>query len=116
MMLPTIAEIVVTSAESDMPEFTTLLAAVSAADLVDTLSDPDASLTVFAPTDAAFAAALDALGITAEDLLADTDLLTSILLYHVIDGAVMAETVVGTQWFSAVGEGPAFATRDDNGR
>lgn len=94
MMAPTIADIVVESANSDMPEFTTLLAAVDAAGLVQTLSDPEASFTVFAPTDAAFAAALDALGLTAEELLADTDLLTSVLLYHVLDGATYAETVV----------------------
>ena len=73
--------------------FETLVAAVTAADLVDTLKS-DGPFTVFAPTDEAFAVALDALGITAEDLLADTELLTDILLYHVVPGAVFAETVV----------------------
>ncbi len=74
-------------------DFTTLVAAVQAADLVDTLNG-EGPFTVFAPTDEAFAAALDALGLTAEELLADTDLLTSVLTYHVIPGEVMAETVV----------------------
>ena len=74
--------------------FETLLAAATAADLVDTLKS-DGPFTVFAPTDEAFEAALDALGITAEDLLADTEALTDILLYHVVPGAVFAETVVG---------------------
>ena len=62
--------------------FTTLVAAVQAAGLVETLSG-DGPFTVFAPTDDAFAAALDALGLTADELLADTDTLTSILTYHV---------------------------------
>ncbi|MEM9613937.1 MAG: fasciclin domain-containing protein [Actinomycetota bacterium] len=69
--------------------FTTLLAAAEAADLVGTLSG-DAELTVFAPTDDAFAAALEALGLTAEELLADTETLTSILTYHVVEGEVLS--------------------------
>ena len=73
--------------------FTTLVAAVQAAGLVETLSG-ESPFTVFAPTDDAFAAALTALGLTAEELLADTDLLTSVLTYHVIPGKVLAETVL----------------------
>jgi transforming growth factor-beta-induced protein len=73
--------------------FTTLVAAVQAAGLVETLSG-DGPFTVFAPTDDAFAAALDALGITAEELLADTATLTSILTYHVVPGAVDAATAI----------------------
>ena len=73
--------------------FTTLVAAVEAAGLVETLSG-EGPYTVFAPTDEAFAAALDALGITADELLADTDTLTSILTYHVVPGEVPASQVV----------------------
>ena len=73
--------------------FETLVAAVQAADLVDTLKG-DGPFTVFAPTDEAFAAALEALDLTAEELLADTETLTDILLYHVVPGEVYAETVV----------------------
>ncbi len=73
--------------------FTTLVAAVQAAGLVDTLSG-EGPFTVFAPTDDAFAAALDALGLTAEELLADTDTLSSILTYHVVSGAVPSTDVV----------------------
>lgn len=85
--------------------FTTLVAAVQAAGLVDTLSG-DGPFTVFAPTDDAFAAALEALGMTAEELLADTDTLTTILTYHVVAGEVastdlsdgmMAATVQGEE-------------------
>ncbi len=74
-------------------EFPTLVAALQAADLVDTLNS-DGPFTVFAPTEEAFANALAALGLTAEELLADTELLTAVLKYHVLEGAVPAETVV----------------------
>ncbi|MBK7896623.1 MAG: fasciclin domain-containing protein [Anaerolineaceae bacterium] len=71
--------------------FTTLVAAVQAAGLAETLSG-EGSFTVFAPTDDAFAALPEG---TVESLLADPEgALTDVLLYHVVDGAVMAETVV----------------------
>ena len=73
--------------------FPTLVAAVQAAGLVDVLSG-EGPFTVFAPTEEAFAAALDALGLTAEDLLADTELLTAVLTYHVLPLAAPAETVL----------------------
>lgn len=75
-------------------EFPTLVAAVEAAGLVETLQG-DGPFTVFAPTEEAFAAALEALGITAEELLADTDLLAAVLTYHVVPGNNMAADVVG---------------------
>jgi uncharacterized surface protein with fasciclin (FAS1) repeats len=69
--------------------FNTLVAAVQAADLVDTLKGPG-PFTVFAPTDDAFAkipkADLDA-------LLADKEKLTAVLTYHVVPGKVMAADV-----------------------
>ena len=74
-------------------DFTTLVAAVEAAGLVETLQG-EGPYTVFAPTDEAFAAALDDLGLTAEELLADTETLTSILTYHVVEGEVPAADVV----------------------
>jgi len=70
--------------------FTTLVAAVQAAGLAETLSG-EGSFTVFAPTDDAFAALPEG---TVEALLADIPALTNILLYHVVDGAVMASDVV----------------------
>ena len=73
--------------------FTILVEAVKAAGLVETLSGPG-PFTVFAPTDAAFADALTALGITAEELLADPAKLKTILTYHVVPGAVMAADVM----------------------
>lgn len=78
------------------PQFSTLVAALGAADLVGAFdSCDDAKTTVFAPTNDAFAAALTALGLTAEQLLAQKELLTSVLTYHVVAGAVDAATVVG---------------------
>ena len=69
--------------------FKTLVAAVQAAGLVDTLKGPG-PFTVFAPTDEAFAkipkAKLDA-------LLKDKAALTKILTYHVVPGKVMAADV-----------------------
>jgi transforming growth factor-beta-induced protein len=81
----TITDIVAESAgmEEDA-EFTVLLAAVSKADLAEALAG-EGPFTMFAPTDGAFAAALEALGITADDLLASEGL-PSILLYHVVGG------------------------------
>lgn len=83
--LQTIADIVVASTEADEPQFTTLLAAVAAADpaVLELLSDPTAEVTVFAPTDEAFAA-VEGL----EDIIADTALLTTVLQYHVFSGTV----------------------------
>ena len=71
--------------------FKTLLKAATEAGLVDALTDEDAELTVFAPTDSAFKKIpkkdLDA-------LLADKEKLKAVLLYHVVKGKVMAEDVV----------------------
>ena len=89
--------------------FSTLVTAVEAAGLVETLQG-DGPFTVFAPTDEAFAALPDG---TIEALLEDTDTLGSILTYHVIAGEVMstdledgmmAETVNGQEVIIGVGE------------
>ncbi len=70
--------------------FTTLVAALEAAGLVDALQG-EGPFTVFAPTDEAFAALPEG---TVEGLLADTEALTQVLFYHVVDGKVMAAQVV----------------------
>ncbi len=70
--------------------FTTLVAALEAAGLVEALQ-AEGPFTVFAPTDEAFAALPDG---TVEGLLADTEALTAVLLYHVADGKVMAAQVI----------------------
>ncbi|MCC5895875.1 MAG: fasciclin domain-containing protein [Alkalibacterium sp.] len=69
-------------------DFSILVAALQQAELVETLQG-DGPFTVFAPTNDAFAALLEALDITAEELLAQPDL-ANVLLYHVVSGQVMA--------------------------
>lgn len=73
--------------------FTTLAAALQAADLIGTLKSPG-PFTVFAPTDAAFAKLPAG---TVENLLKpeNKDQLTAILTYHVVPGKVEAAQVVG---------------------
>jgi transforming growth factor-beta-induced protein len=70
--------------------FKTLVAAVQAAGLVDTLKSAG-PFTVFAPTDAAFAKLPKA---TLDGLLADKKALADILTYHVVSGKVLAKDVV----------------------
>ena len=79
--------------------FTTLVAAVQAAGLVETLKG-EGPFTVFAPTDEAFAKLPAG---TVEDLLKPENLetLTNILLYHVVPGKVMAADVVDAGWQDA---------------
>ena len=74
------------------PNLSILVEAVVAAGLVDALSAPG-PLTVFAPTNAAFAALLAELGVTKEALLADKPLLTAVLTYHVVSGRVLKDQV-----------------------
>jgi|TARA_B110000211_G_C13967818_1_gene503574 uncharacterized surface protein with fasciclin (FAS1) repeats len=73
--------------------FTTLVAAVQAAGLVDTLKS-EGPFTVFAPTDAAFAALPAG---TVENLLKpeNKDQLIAVLTYHVIPGKVMSGDIAG---------------------
>ena len=71
--------------------FETLVTALQAAGLVDTLAG-EGPFTVFAPTDDAFAALPD--GVVA-GLLEDIPSLTEVLTYHVVAGSVLAEQVVG---------------------
>jgi uncharacterized surface protein with fasciclin (FAS1) repeats len=71
--------------------FNTLVTAVKAAGLVETLKSAG-PFTVFAPTDEAFAKVPKA---TLDALLADKEALKKVLLYHVVAGNVMAKDVVG---------------------
>ena len=78
---------------SSNDSFSTLVAAVSAADLVDTLKGPG-PFTVFAPTNEAFAALPAG---TVESLLLpeNKDQLVQILTYHVVPGNYPASSLVG---------------------
>lgn len=92
---------VVDIASSD-ENFSTLVAAVDAAGLVETLQG-EGPFTVFAPTNDAFNALLEELGVTAEDLLAREDL-GDILTYHVVPQELLAADVL-----AAVEEGGGTA-------
>ena len=92
--------------------FTTLVSAVQAAGLVDTLKG-DGPFTVFAPTDDAFAKLPEG---TVEGLLADIPALTNVLLYHVLAGKVKAADVVGLngQSVDTALEGAQLAIKADD--
>jgi uncharacterized surface protein with fasciclin (FAS1) repeats len=83
---------IVQTAVSLAPEFSILVEAVTAANLGGTLSGTG-PFTVFAPTNAAFAAALTELGLTKAQLLANVPLLTKVLTYHVVPARVLKAAV-----------------------
>ena len=89
--------------------FETLVAAVTAADLAETLSG-EGPFTVFAPTDAAFAALPEG---TVEALLEDIPALTQILLYHVVAGDVRAADVVTLDSAETLQGGSVSITAED---
>jgi uncharacterized surface protein with fasciclin (FAS1) repeats len=82
----------VATAASNNPLLKTLVAAVTEADLVDTLNSAPA-LTVFAPTDDAFGKIPKA---DLDKVLADKETLTKILTHHVVEGQLGPDEVVGT--------------------
>lgn len=89
-------------------DFSTLVQAVTAADLATTLSG-DGPFTVFAPTNAAFAA-LPA-GLLEKLLLPENkDVLVAILTYHVVAGEVMAADVTAGDVASVQGENITVTT------
>ncbi len=102
--LPTIAEIAVSNGNFD-----TLVAALSAADLVDVFTQPG-NYTVFAPTDDAFAA------IPAETLnalLADPQgELTNILLFHVVGDTLMRDQIATDDYIPTLNGRPLVVHRD----
>jgi uncharacterized surface protein with fasciclin (FAS1) repeats len=95
----------------DAGTFNTLVAAVKAAGLVETLKGKG-PFTVFAPTDAAFAKLPAG---TVEALLADPQKLASILTFHVVPGKVMAADIVkanGAKPATANGQSLDIVVRD----
>ncbi|RKF08119.1 fasciclin domain-containing protein [Oceaniradius stylonematis] len=102
-------DIVDTAAAND--DFETLVAAVQAAGLVETLKG-EGPFTVFAPTDEAFAA----IGATVEELLKpeNKDALTAVLTYHVVAGKVMSTDLVDDASVATV-QGQNITIDLDNG-
>ncbi len=91
--------------------FTTLVGAVEAAGLVDTLKS-EGPFTVFAPTDEAFNALPEG---TVPALMNDIPALTDVLLYHVVPGKVMAADVVNlSSADTALGESVSIRVEDGN--
>jgi uncharacterized surface protein with fasciclin (FAS1) repeats len=106
-----LADIVDTAAAAD--GFQTLVAAVKAADLVETLKG-DGPFTVFAPTDEAFGKLPEG---TLDDLLKpeSKEKLTAILAYHVVPGKVLAADVVNLTTAKTVqGQEVAISVEDGN--
>ncbi|EYD73401.1 fasciclin domain-containing protein [Limimaricola hongkongensis] len=101
-------DIVATAQEAG--DFSTLLSAAEAAGLVETLQG-EGPLTVFAPTDAAFDALPEG---TLDSLLADTDKLTEILTYHVVEGAVMSSDLSDGQMVATVNGAEAEVSVGDS--
>ncbi|MFT4773092.1 MAG: transforming growth factor-beta-induced protein [Ilumatobacter sp.] len=90
--------------------FETLVAAVTAADLAETLSG-EGPFTVFAPTDDAFAALPE--GLVAALLLPENkDVLVKILSYHVVSGEVFAADIADGDVATVEGQTVALSTAD----
>jgi uncharacterized surface protein with fasciclin (FAS1) repeats len=103
----TIAEI---AANND--NLTILTAALKSAGL-DTMLMEDTKYTVFAPTDDAFAPVLEKLGVTKDELLANKDLLKTVLPYHVVPMEVkVADIPYGTDIETA--NGKTISISEDN--
>lgn len=101
--------------------FDTLIAAVGAAEpVVAAALSSRGQLTVFAPTDDAFAALLTELGTTPEALLGNTELLTDVLLYHVAHGRLPSNAVLGKSQIRMLKGGFVYQADgkliDNNGR
>merc|ERR1712048_107719 len=93
--------------------FTVLVEALQTAGLVDALKGAG-PFTVFAPTDAAFTALLDSLGVTKAELLARDDL-ADILKYHVLSGSsVMSADLAATQGVTTLEGSTLTVTKDDS--
>ena len=101
------SDIIETALSDD--NFTTLVAAVKAAGLVEALQG-EGPFTVFAPTDEAFAELPEG---TLEALLKDTKKLASVLTYHVVEGAVASSKVIELDAAETLnGQSVAIATKD----
>jgi uncharacterized surface protein with fasciclin (FAS1) repeats len=107
---PSIVDIAV-SVNADTGEFSTLIAALGAAGLVETL-DSKGQYTVFAPTDAAF----EAISLDAESVvMLPTDVLTDILLYHVAPGRRDSGSVLGSDQIIMLNKQFTFPSVDEEG-
>jgi uncharacterized surface protein with fasciclin (FAS1) repeats len=124
LMLPTLPNITDSSDDNDTGLdilgtaadailFDTLIAALGAADLVGALTEPNGPFTVFAPTDDAFASLPDGL-VTCLLEEENKDVLSNILLYHVVRGQVLSTDLIdGMEATTLQGESVIVDSNDD---
>jgi uncharacterized surface protein with fasciclin (FAS1) repeats len=115
--LEALAQDPVATAASNTPDLSTLVTAVKKADLVDTLNSAQ-GITVFAPTNDAFAALPKA---TLDKALGDPKgLLTTVLTYHVVQGQLTPEQLAGShttlqgETLQITGSGEDFKVNGDS--
>ena len=110
---PTAVDGTIVDAALATPELSTLVTALTAANLVDLLADESKTFTVFAPLNSAFDK-VDSNGLNA--LLADVDALTDVLTYHVLAGvsadSITATSLTGTEIEMANGKKATLTARD----
>jgi len=117
---PASGESVLTVA-SGVDELSTLVAAIDAAggELAEAAADPSLVATVFAPTNDAFDALLEALGTTAEELFSNSTLVAVLLSYHVVPGQALeaADLTDGMKLDTLLGESgdPLTVSIEDDG-
>lgn len=110
------------AANAESGEFSILIAALQAAnpEIIRKLSNSEKEYTVFAPTDAAFGALLDELGLTAEQLLSDRKLVSRVLRYHIARGTLDSAQVLASERIRTLQGGRLFqgggVLTDANGR
>lgn len=113
----TMAEAVATQSITELAvgnaDLSILVEALQAAGLDQTLAG-DGQFTVFAPTNDAFAALLETLGMTKEALFSNTELLTSVLTYHVVPDAVVKAADIPYGSDIKTVNGAAFMISDTN--
>ncbi|MGP5214710.1 fasciclin domain-containing protein [Psychrobacter immobilis] len=95
-------------------DLTILNAALKASGLDKVLMSSEGEFTVFAPTDAAFAELLEELDVTSEELLADKELLTMVLTYHVIPNMTVKAADIPYGDSIETVNGQAFSISDAN--
>ena len=81
---------------------TALVAALEATNLAELATADDANLTLFAPTNAALEEGLEALGLTLEDLGDNVELLSEVLLYHLLPSPQLVVDLTAGEEFTTV--------------
>lgn len=106
----------IAEAAAATPSLSTLLAAVKASALLPAATNASTAVTVFAPTNAAFAAALKKLNITAAALLANKATLNRVLSYHIVPAVVFSKNLKPTQTVQTLlGKTPTLTITVRNG-